>query len=109
LLFEIKVIAYKIITAHSERYLYFHDNIKKYEKIKEYGVYFQLNLLTLVGHYGKDIKKIAEQLLEKELYDFTGTDIRNEGHIQKLLTIPIALAKKNKMPDLLQKNILFYQ
>jgi tyrosine-protein phosphatase YwqE len=107
MLFEIKVSGYKIIIAHPERYLYFHDNIKKYEKLKEYGVYFQLNLLTLVGHYGKDIKKIAEQLLEKELYDFTGTDIHNEGHIQKLLTKPIRLSKKNKMTDLLQKNNLF--
>jgi tyrosine-protein phosphatase YwqE len=107
MLFEIKVRGYKIIIAHPERYLYFHDSLKKHEKLKEYGVYFQLNLLTLVGHYGKDIKKIAEQLLEKELYDFTGTDIHNEGHIQKLLTKPIRLSNKNKMADLLQKNNLF--
>lgn len=94
MLFEIKVKGYKIIIANPNRYLYLHDNMKKYEKLKEYGVYFQLNLLTLVGHYGKDIKKIAEKLLEKELYDFTGTDIHNECHIQKLLTKPFRLAKK---------------
>lgn len=107
MLFEIKVRGYKIIIAHPERYLYFHNSLKKYEKLKEYGVYFQLNLLALVGYYGKEIQKMAEHLLEKELYDFTGTDIHNEEHIQQLLTKPIRLSHKNKMVDLLQKNNIF--
>ena len=107
MLFEIKIRDYKIIIAHPERYLYFHNSIRKYEKLKEYGVYFQLNLLALIGYYGKDVQKIAERLLENDLYDFTGTDIHNEGHIQQFISNPILLSKKNKIADLLQKNSIF--
>lgn len=107
MLFEIKIRDYKIIIAHPERYLYFHNSMRKYEKLKEYGVYFQLNLLALTGYYGKDVQKIAERLLENDLYDFTGTDIHNEGHIQQFTSNPILLSKKNKISDLLQKNGIF--
>lgn len=107
MLFEIKIRDYKIIIAHPERYLYFHNSMKKYEKLKEYGVYFQLNLLALVGYYGKDVKKIAERLLENGMYDFTGTDIHNEGHIQQFISNPIQFSNKNKIVDLLQKNNIF--
>lgn len=107
MLFEIKIKDYKIIIAHPERYLYFHNSMIKYEKLKEYGVYFQLNLLALIGYYGKDVQKIAERLLENDLYDFTGTDIHNEGHIQQFISNPFLLSKKNKISDLLQKNGIF--
>jgi protein-tyrosine phosphatase len=107
LLFEIKVKGYKIIIAHPERYLYFHDSLKKYEKLKEYGVYFQLNLLALVGYYGKKIQKIAEQLLENDLYDFTGTDIHNINHIDQLTNNPICFSDKKKLAILLKNNTVF--
>lgn len=107
MLFEIKIREYKIIIAHPERYLYFHDSIKKYEKLKDYGVSFQLNLLALVGYYGKNIQKVAEQLLENGMYDFTGTDIHNDGHIRQLITRPIPFSNKNKIGDLLQTNHVF--
>lgn len=108
MLFEIKIRDYKIIVAHPERYVYLHNSLRKYEKLKEYGVHFQLNLLALVGFYGTDIRKVAEQLLEHNLYDFTGTDIHNETQIQQLLTKPILFSNKNKIVDLLQKNKIFF-
>jgi tyrosine-protein phosphatase YwqE len=107
MLFELKMKNYKIILAHPERYRYFHKDTKKFNKLKESGVYFQLNLLSLTGYYGKEIQKIAEQLLENELYDFTGTDIHNERHIEELKTNPIPFPNKNKIGDLLEKNSVF--
>lgn len=107
MLFEIKDRGYKIIIAHPERYLYLHNSFKKYEKLKQYDVYFQLNLLAPVGYYGNEIQKISEKLLENDLYDFTGTDIHNESHIQQLKTKPIISFNKNKIVDLLQKNNIF--
>lgn len=71
-------------------------------------MYFQLNLLALLGFYGTDIRKVAEQLLEHNLYDFKGTDIHNETQIQQLLTKPILFSNKNKIVDLLQKNKIFF-
>lgn len=106
MLFELKCKDYKIIIAHPERYIYFHNDIKKFEKLKASGVYFQLNLLSLTGHYGKQIQKIAENLIERDLYDFTGTDIHNEYHITQLAVKSIHF-NKNKIGDLLQKNVVF--
>jgi protein-tyrosine phosphatase len=107
LLFELKIKEYKIIIAHPERYLYFHNDFQKCIKLKAFGVYFQLNLLSLTGYYGKEIQKMAEKLLENDMYDFSGTDIHNEKHIDVLIKKPILFSKKNKIGDLLQKNTVF--
>jgi len=50
---------------------------------------------------------MAEKLLENDMYDFTGTDIHNEKHIDELTKKPILFSKKNKIGDLLQKNTVF--
>jgi protein-tyrosine phosphatase len=107
LLFELKIKDYKIIIAHPERYLYFHNDFKKFIKLKKFGVYFQLNLLSLTGYYGKEIQKTAGKLLELDMYDFSGTDIHNENHINELIKKPILFSNKNKIGDLLQKNTAF--
>lgn len=107
MLFDLKMKNYKIIIAHPERYRYFHNDIKKYIKLKEFGVYFQLNLLSLTGYYGKEIQKITKLLVDNNLYDFTGTDIHNQGHIEQFKTKPIAFSNKNIIGDLLAKNNIF--
>lgn len=107
MLFEIKNKGYEIIIAHPERYLYFHNSIEKFEKLKNSGVYFQLNLLSLVGFYGKNVTKTAEILLENDLYDFSGSDIHNQGQIKQLKSKPILISDKNKIASLLTKNLIF--
>ncbi len=106
MLFELKCKDYKIIIAHPERYVYFHRDIKKLEKLKTSGVYFQLNLLSLTGMYGKKIQKIAENLIDRNLYDFTGTDIHNEHHINQF-SVKSIYFNKNKIGDLIKKNAFF--
>lgn len=108
MLFELKLKNYKMIIAHPERYLYFHNSINKYKKLKDFGVYFQLNLLSLTGYYGKAIQSMAETLLQNDLYDFTGTDIHNENQIKYLESKPIQIVDKKKMNNLLNKNSLFF-
>jgi len=107
MLFELKMKDYKIIIAHPERYLYFHNNLEKFSKLKKSGVFFQLNLLSLTGFYGKEIQKMAERLLQNDMYDFTGTDIHRKSHVDELISKPIAFSNKNKIGDLLEKNTLF--
>jgi len=75
--------------------------------LKEFGVHFQLNLLSLTGYYGKEIQKMAEKLVDNDMYDFTGTDIHNQKHLDQLTKKPILFSKKNKIGDLLQKNVFF--
>lgn len=82
LLFELMLKDYRLVWAHPERYSYYYDKAKRkaYADIHGIGVKFQVNLLSLTGYYGKEQKRIAEELIEKGLVDFLGTDLHNHRH-----------------------------
>lgn len=63
------------LLAHPERYLYMKE--KEYGRWKEAGIRFQLNLPSLVGIYGKEVRKKACFLLGKGWYDCAGTDLHS--------------------------------
>src|SRR6478736_5096689 len=81
ILYEIKLAGYIPVLAHPERYLYYHNDPTQYDKLKKAGCLFQLNLLATVGYYGENVAKIADQLLKKGKYDFTGSDAHHAKHI----------------------------
>ena len=87
--------------------MYLHNSIKKYEKLKEFGVFFQLNLLSLTGYYGKIIQKKALELLDSDLYDFTGSDIHSKTEINQFKTVKLQIPNKKKMEHLLLNNSIF--
>lgn len=80
-LFDLQVAGYIPVLAHPERYTFYHNNFDEYLKLKNAGCLFQLNLLAVVGYYGNTIAKIAEQLLQKGMYDFVGSDVHHKKHI----------------------------
>jgi len=82
ILYEIKVNNYTPILAHPERYIYLHKNFNEYYKLKKIGCYFQINLLSCVGYYGKNVTKITDNLLKLKMVDFVGSDIHNLGHLK---------------------------
>ena len=84
IIFKIQTQGYKPILAHPERYTYYHTKINMYEKLKQAGCYFQLNLLSLSDYYGSNVQKIAVRLLENNLIDFLGTDAHHKMHISFL-------------------------
>jgi tyrosine-protein phosphatase YwqE len=81
ILFDLQVAGYIPVLAHPERYLFYHNNFNEYVKLKRAGCLFQLNLLSIVGYYGAQISKIAEQLLQKGMYDYVGSDVHHDNHI----------------------------
>ena len=81
ILFDLQVAGYIPVLAHPERYLFYHNNFSEYEKLKRAGCLFQLNLLSVVGYYGAEITKIAEQLLQKGMYTYVGSDVHHDNHI----------------------------
>jgi tyrosine-protein phosphatase YwqE len=81
ILFDLQVAGYIPVLAHPERYLFYHKNFSEYEKLKRAGCLFQLNLLSVVGYYGAEITKIAEQLLQKGMYNYVGSDVHHDNHI----------------------------
>lgn len=81
IIFEIQLAGYKPVLAHPERYLFYHHNFKDYDKLKNAGCFFQLNLLSTVDYYGANITKVAEKLLKNQYYDFVGSDIHHQNHL----------------------------
>jgi tyrosine-protein phosphatase YwqE len=81
ILFDLQVAGYIPVLAHPERYLFYHKNFGEYEKLKRAGCLFQLNLLSVVGYYGAEITKIADQLLAKGMYTYVGSDVHHNNHI----------------------------
>ncbi|MCG1036545.1 tyrosine-protein phosphatase [Polaribacter sargassicola] len=87
ILFEIQLKGYKPVLAHPERYLFYHNNMNTYNKLKTSGCLFQLNLLSLTEHYGKNVQKISNKLLDQNMYDFVGTDTHHIHHLNTLKNI----------------------
>ena len=81
ILFDLQVAGYIPVLAHPERYLFYHNNFNEYTKLQRAGCLFQLNLLSVVGYYGAGITKIAEQLLQKGMYTYVGSDVHHDNHI----------------------------
>lgn len=80
LVFDLQVKGIKPILAHPERYSYYYTRPERYQALHNSGLEFQINLLSLAGAYGKTEKKIAEQLIDKGLVDFIGTDLHKASH-----------------------------
>ncbi|MBZ4190010.1 tyrosine-protein phosphatase [Niabella beijingensis] len=93
ILFEVQMAGYQPILAHPERYIYLYKNWDLFQEIRDNGVLFQLNLLSITGGYGSRVREIAQYLLEHDFYSFVGTDLHHEGHMERLksLEIPIKL------------------
>ncbi|WP_405606296.1 tyrosine-protein phosphatase [Polaribacter sp. Asnod1-A03] len=106
ILFEIQLKEYKPVLAHPERYIFYHNNINNYNKLKTAGCLFQLNLLSLTEHYGKNVQKISNKLLDQNMYDFVGTDTHHINHLNMLKNICTKKALK-KIEHLLHNNKKF--
>jgi protein-tyrosine phosphatase len=80
MIFEINMKGYRPVLAHPERYLYLADRIEVFHRIREWGCDLQLNMTSLDGYYGEEVKGLAERLLKEGLIDFLGTDLHH--HVQ---------------------------
>jgi len=80
-IFDLQIKGYKVILAHPERYNFYHMNFNRYHRLKSMGCLFQLNLLSVLGYYGKQVKTAADFLLNQKYYDFAGTDLHHDKHL----------------------------
>jgi len=81
-IFELQTNGYNPILAHPERYGFYYKEFEKYRELSEKGVHLQINILSLVGHYGPEAQKIAERLIDEGLVTFLGSDCHNVMHQQ---------------------------
>ena len=63
---------YRPMLAHPERYRYLTMN--DYERLDSYGVFFQLNLPSIVGYYGDTAQHKARLILKNGWYKVAGSD-----------------------------------
>lgn len=83
-IYAIRARGYRPILAHPERYSYLHDSPDEYRRIREMGVFFQLNINSLAGYYSTPVKKAAEWIIDHGLVDFVGTDTHKMRHVDFL-------------------------
>jgi tyrosine-protein phosphatase YwqE len=103
LFFEMQMAGYKPVLAHFERYLYYLGSTDRVEALREKGVKIQMNLNSLTGHYGMEVKKQAERLIDSQLIDFVGTDCHRMDHLM-LLESNLSNPYFHKLKDLELKN-----
>ena len=94
ILFEMEMQGYQPIIAHPERYVYLEKNKDFYRELKDVGCLFQLNILSLGGHYGRSVTELAHYLLKNDYYSLLGTDLHHLGHLEGLQGIEIPDAVK---------------
>tara|TARA_R110002050_G_scaffold92566_3_gene193756 strand:+ start:53582 stop:54322 length:741 start_codon:yes stop_codon:yes gene_type:complete len=78
------------ILAHPERYAFIHQDSSKFQKYKNSGILFQLNLLSLGQFYGKDVQKKAHKLLQNGLIDYVASDVHNQQQLQSIKELQLS-------------------
>ena len=84
LIFRLQIDGYKVVLAHPERYSYWFSSFDRYSDLKDKGVFFQCNLLSLAGAYPEPVKKMAERLIGEGMIEFAGSDLHGERHFEAL-------------------------
>jgi len=83
-IWELNLNGFKPVYAHPERYSYHWKNFESFSKIKDMGVYFQINLPSLANHYSPTVKKTAELLIKENMVEFIGSDAHEMKYLRSL-------------------------
>lgn len=80
--FELSARGYRLVMAHPERYPYYHDSFRNYQKLRDEGWLFQLNLSSKAGRYGETVARITRKLEHAGFADFYGSDLHGQRHLK---------------------------
>lgn len=78
ILYELQIKGIVPVIAHPERY---HKFIKNPSLINEFikeGFLFQLNIGSITGDFGKEVKKTSDIFLKNRIYSFFGSDAHRD-------------------------------
>jgi protein-tyrosine phosphatase len=84
IIFELQIKGFKPIFAHPERYTYFHQEFDRYQRLIDLGCDLQVNILSLSGFYGKEVRRAGEALFKNGMVSFLGTDMHHQRHMDML-------------------------
>lgn len=100
MIFDMQMKGYEIVLAHPERYPYLSLFGSRMEQLRDQGVLFQINALSLGGFYGEEPQRRAYKLIEQGWVEFVGTDTHNSMYAQAL----IDLSHDRKVEKVLEKH-----
>lgn len=96
------------VIAHPERYEFIQKNPNKLYNLIEQGALFQANIGSIIGLYGKDVKKTVEQLLQNNMIHFIGTDTHRPNSIYTKIDTAIEelaqIVSRKKIRELTYEN-----
>ena len=99
---------YKIILAHPERYHSFQRDFDKIYELEEIGVYFQCNIESILGSYGKGAVKMVKRMFKEKKVSFLATDIhhkkRDYGKFERAKRKIRKYLSSSQLDELLIKN-----
>lgn len=84
------------LLAHPERYMYM--DMRRYSALKAMDVEFQLNITSLIGAYGPEVKAKAEHLLQAGMYEYSGTDLHRLSSFEHLLDAELKKKVLKRIP-----------
>jgi len=71
---------YKPVLAHPERYRFLTE-VSGFRSLKKLGLFFQININSLGGYYGREAQKKSLMLAQKGMVDFVGSDVHHQKHM----------------------------
>jgi len=77
-IFKVTTAGYRPVMAHPERYAYM--SLEMAEDLRNRGVLFQMNMLSIIGFYSKQIQRLAHQFIDRGWVDLLGSDCHNIEH-----------------------------
>lgn len=76
-IYELQVLGVVPIIAHPERYDFIIENPSFINKFIDEDILFQMNTGSIVGKFGKNVKKTCKILMQNNIYNFIGSDAHN--------------------------------
>lgn len=92
-LFEMKSRGLIPVFAHPERYHYLEQDLTWLKSLIDKGVKLQMNLMSLVGVYGKEAEKLAKRMLKESMISLVGSDIHR---VRQWDNVQLSITKKIK-------------
>lgn len=103
LLYDLQTDGYQPVLAHAERYMYMGN--EQYERLRNCGIRFQLNLMSLSGTYGRLPYEKAFRLLEEGAYTYVGSDFhRLDVYEPSLRRLHLKKKQQDALLRLLENN-----
>ena len=100
---RIKSKGYHPLLAHPERYMYMTN--ADYRELRETGVKFQLNMLSLAGVYGSAAQKKGHWLLKNGLYNVAGSDMHHTDALDIINATPLDKKGREILHELLHNSL----